>query len=81
VPARLRAIMVRATQPDPGARYATVDELAADVRRFQDGLPVSAYSESFYERAIRIISKYRTPILLVLSYLIVRILLIAFAGD
>jgi serine/threonine-protein kinase len=80
-PARLRAIVTRATQPEPQARYRSVDELGADVRRFLDGLPVSAYREPIHERAARLISKYRTPILLVLSYLIVRILLIAFAGD
>jgi len=81
VPARLRAIVTRATQPEPSARYGTVEELGADVRRFQDGLPVSAYREPLHERATRLISKYRTPILLVLSYLLVRILLIAFAGE
>ena len=81
VPARLRAIVTRATQPEPAARYGSVEELGADVRRFQDGQPVRAYREPMHERAARLISKYRTPILLVLSYLIVRILLIAFAGE
>jgi serine/threonine-protein kinase len=75
-PARLRAIADKAAAAAREDRYDSVDALAADVRRFQDGLPVSAYPEPLYERALRIASKYRTPILLVLTYLLVRILLI-----
>jgi serine/threonine protein kinase len=77
-PARLRAIADRAAAHEQRARYASVDELAADIRRFQDGLPVLAYHEPLHERVGRFIAKYRTPILLVISYLIMRILIFAF---
>ena len=77
-PARLRAIADHAAAPEQSARYVSVDELAADIRRFQDGLPVAAYHEPLHERIGRFITKYRTPILLVISYLIMRILIFAF---
>lgn len=36
VPAPLERIVARCIQPDPGARYATTDELAADLDRLDD---------------------------------------------
>jgi len=80
-PARLRAIVERATAPDPGERYPDVQSMTADVARFLGGLPVSAYHEPFFERATRILRKYRTPILLVLTYLVMRILFIVFSDS
>lgn len=77
-PARLLAIAERATATDPADRYADVHSLAEDVGRFVAGLSVSAYREPFLERTIRIARKYRTPILLVLTYLVMRVLLILF---
>jgi hypothetical protein len=56
-----------------------VEELAREVGRFQAALPVSAYRESLHDRARRIYKKYRTPILLVLAYLLMRVLLLALA--
>jgi len=76
---RLRAICARATAPIAGDRYPSVEELADEVRRFIAGLPVRAYRERLHERAGRFITRYRTAILLVLSYLIVRIVLILLA--
>jgi serine/threonine protein kinase len=76
---RLRAICARATASIPGDRYPTVEELAGDVHRFVAGLPVGAYRERLHERVGRFIRKYRTAILLVLTYLIVRIVLIFLA--
>ncbi len=78
-PSRLRAIAAHATAASPADRYASVEQMAEDVRRFQAGLPVLAYRERPHERAARVFAKYRTPILLVLTYLLMRILLIAFA--
>jgi eukaryotic-like serine/threonine-protein kinase len=76
---RLRAICARATSPVPDDRYASVDALAEDVRRFRAGQPVRAYHERWYERAGRFAATYRTAILLVLSYLVVRIVLLVLA--
>jgi len=38
----LDAIALKALRPEPGARYATAESLAADVRRHLEGLPVDA---------------------------------------
>ncbi|MFW2831330.1 protein kinase domain-containing protein [Sphingomonas sp. ID0503] len=39
----LRAIIARATAPEPADRYPTADALAADVAAYQAGEPVAAY--------------------------------------
>jgi serine/threonine protein kinase len=80
VPRRLRAILDRALAPDPTLRYADADALAEDVRRFRAGATPNAYHEPLYERIGRLAWKYRTPIALILSYVLMRILLLAFTG-
>ncbi len=40
----LRAIVDEATAPEPGRRYASVDQLTEDLRRYLDGMPVRARS-------------------------------------
>jgi len=72
----LRAICEKALQPEPAARYASVTELAADVSRYLDGLPVSAYRESFLERVGRFYHRYQVAILLIAAYLFMRALLL-----
>jgi serine/threonine protein kinase len=79
-PAALRSICARALQRPPANRYATPEELAADVARFLDQRPVSAHREGIPERLRRFASRYRTPILLVLTYLLVRSLLLLWPG-
>ena len=44
------------------------------------GLSVGAYRESFAESAVRFVRRYRTPILLVLAYLVMRAVLLIFLG-
>jgi len=72
----LTSIILRAMGSDPGERYASPGELAADVRRFLDGAAVSAHVEGPLEQAARLARTYRTPIVLVLTYLAVRMLLL-----
>jgi eukaryotic-like serine/threonine-protein kinase len=72
----LRSVIDRAMRSDPGARYQTVAELAADVRRFLDGAAVTAHKENVLERTRRVARIYRTPIALVLAYLAMRGLLL-----
>ena len=69
---RLAAIVARATAERPGERYGDVPSLAADVARFLDGEPVSAYRERAWERAARFAGRHRVAILLVLAYLVAR---------
>jgi serine/threonine protein kinase len=72
----LLSIVARATHPDPDGRYASASELAADVRRFADGQAVLAHRETALEHAARLTRLYRIPLVLVLTYLVVRIVLL-----
>mgnify|MGYP000302840424 CR=1 FL=1 len=74
VPRRLRAICTRALARNPEERYPSADELARDIARYQAGQPVFAYRETVLDRAGRLLSKYRIPILLILAYLVMRAL-------
>jgi len=76
IPRPLASVIHRAMGSDPNVRYPAAAELAADVRRFVDGAAVLAHRETGLERAGRLIRVYRTPIALVLTYLVVRALLI-----
>jgi serine/threonine protein kinase len=79
VPRALEAICFKALAPEREARYATVQDLRADVSRFLAGGPVEAYPEGPLERVWRFARTYRTPILLILAYIFMRSLLIIFA--
>ena len=72
----LKSVIDRARESDPGARYQDAAALAADVRRFVDGAAVTAHRETVLERAARVGRTYRTPIALVLAYLVMRGLLL-----
>jgi serine/threonine protein kinase len=74
----LRAIIAHAMAPEPHGRYQTADALADDVRRARDDEPVSVYRENLLERAARLGSRYRVPLLLVLTYLVMRMILLLF---
>jgi serine/threonine protein kinase len=80
VPRPLEAIRKRAMAAEPEARYPGVEALSADLSRYLAGLPVGVYRESLFERAGRFVRKYRTPILLVLAYLVMRALLLIWLG-
>jgi hypothetical protein len=71
----LRAIARKARAERPRERYQTVPELAADVSRFVRGLAVRARGEPVLDRVTRVVRRYRTPLLLVLTYLLARLLL------
>ncbi len=73
VPRRLRAIADRCLARAPARRYANAAELVEDLRGFRSGGRVSAYREGSLERVGRWVSTYRTPILLVAAYLLMRI--------
>jgi predicted Ser/Thr protein kinase len=77
--APVAAIARKARSEDPAARYQTVQALTADVSRFLAGRAVAAHRERIVDRVARFGRRYRVPILLVLTYLIVRVLLLWFA--
>lgn len=74
-PRPLRAIAAKACSPDKLKRYSAVAEMAADVRRYQDRLRISAYSETLVERVARIAARNRVLLFLVAAYVLVRVLL------
>ena len=76
----LAAIAAKAQHPEPQARYQTVEQLAADVTRFRNQEPVSAYRESVVERALRLYRRYELPILLLVAYVVMRFVLLVVAG-
>lgn len=80
VPRALAAIRDKALAQAPADRYPDATALATDLRRFQDGEPVSAYRERPWERLGRVASRYRTPIALVTAYLIMRMAILVWRG-
>ena len=77
-PRAVAAIARKAMEAEPSDRYGSVSDLALDVAHYVDGLPVSAYPENIFQKAARWASRYRVAIVLVLTYLVVRGLLILF---
>lgn len=63
VPQDLVAIVARAMAPEPGARYASALELAADLKRWQAGRLVEAHRYSPGELLRRFMRRYRAPLL------------------
>jgi serine/threonine protein kinase len=78
LPRPLAAICAKAMAPDPAARYSSADELASDISRYLDHMPLTAYQETLFDRAQRFIQRHSTAIILLLVYLIMRGLLIFF---
>ncbi|MEZ4587475.1 MAG: serine/threonine-protein kinase [Gemmatimonadales bacterium] len=77
-PKPLAAIRDRALAADPAGRYPDVVALRDDLRRYQDGGPVAAYREGPLEVVARLARQYRTPILLVSAYLVMRLAILWF---
>jgi serine/threonine protein kinase/formylglycine-generating enzyme required for sulfatase activity len=53
LPADLAAIVLKALEKDPGRRYQSAGEMAADLRAFLEDRPVSARRPSRLQRALR----------------------------
>jgi eukaryotic-like serine/threonine-protein kinase len=81
LPRRLRAIVQRALAHEPDRRYPTADALAADLDRFLAGESVDAYRENIAERTAGFVSKYRTAVVLVVTYVVLRVLFILIRGS
>ena len=80
IPKPLRAIVTRATETEPSARYAAAGDLAADVRHWLDGESVGAYRESLLEKAGRFYRRNQALILLLAAYAIMRIVILVWRG-
>jgi len=71
----LRAIADKAARADPAQRYSTVNELLADIERFQEGLAVQAWSEPLWHRVRRFGSRNALLLWLFTAYASVKFLL------
>jgi serine/threonine protein kinase len=80
VPRPLEAVCLKALALEPARRYASALELAGEVRAFLADGATQAYREGPLERAGRFVRRHRTPIALVLAYVVMRALLIVFSG-
>ncbi|MGQ0641486.1 MAG: protein kinase domain-containing protein [Gemmatimonadaceae bacterium] len=60
----LDTIVLTAMRKDPERRYASADQLAADVRRHLSGLPVSARADTRSYRAIKFVRRHRAGVAL-----------------
>ncbi len=79
IPVGLVAIITRAMARDPSERYANGAELAADLRRFQDGQLVGAHVYSWHDLARRWIAGHRTLLGAIATGLLAALLVGAFA--
>jgi serine/threonine protein kinase len=78
IPRRLRAIAAKCQAVDPEARYPNAAALLDDLARYRQGDAVSAHRETWLELAGVWFVRYRTFILLVVAYLVMRALLAVF---
>jgi tetratricopeptide (TPR) repeat protein len=52
-------IVLKALQKEPSRRYASATALAEDIRRYLDGLPVSARADTAVYRAVKFVRRHR----------------------
>jgi serine/threonine protein kinase len=76
----LEAVCAKASAACPEDRYVRVSELAADVSRYLDSLPVSARKETLVDRAGRFYRRHSVAILLIAAYLLMRVVLLLVSG-
>jgi serine/threonine protein kinase len=69
---RLAAICKKAMAESPLDRYLDAEQLASDIAHFSDHQPISAYRENLIERALRWIDRNRLVVYLIVTYLILR---------
>ncbi len=60
VPPELETILLKATWKEPSGRYATAAEMAEDLRRFLDDLPVLARRPTLLDRASKWARRHRS---------------------
>jgi serine/threonine protein kinase len=80
VPRPLASILGKALAAEPERRYPGARELGDDLSRYLSGLRVAAHREGILERAVRVATKYKTPIALIVAYMVMRIVLILVTG-
>ncbi len=71
VPASLRAVTDRATQSEPSRRYASVDELAADIRRYLRNEELKAYPDNLARRVWRGVQRHPVKVMMAILIIVV----------
>jgi hypothetical protein len=74
----LAAVATRAMAANPSERYQNVQDLAADLVRFLDGMPVTAHVENSWERTVRYVRRNQVLLLLIAAFLVVKLALFFF---
>jgi serine/threonine protein kinase len=77
---QLNAICVKAMSPAPTKRYPDVSTLAADINKFLDGSPVTAYRENVLEKLSRWFTRNQVLVWLIVAYLIMRAIVLIYFG-
>jgi len=75
VPPALQAVVAKAMDADPSARYPDVPAFLADIDRFEQGLAVEAWSEPLWHRLRRFGSRNAVLLWLLAAYTFVKFLL------
>lgn len=75
IPKAIRTVCNKAMAQHKEQRYGNALDLALDVQRFLNGLPVSSYRENPLEMLWRWVKKNKFIVILVLTYVIMRFLL------
>jgi serine/threonine protein kinase len=79
-PPAILSIIARACASSPLERYADAQALADDLHRFRAGDAPLAHREPIGERLLRLYRRYELPVLLVLAYVVMRAVLLWWAG-
>lgn len=74
------AICGKAMSQHRHKRYEDAGALAAEIDSYTDGRPIMAYKENVFELLIRWLDRHRFIVFLILSYILMRTLLILAAG-
>jgi len=80
IPRPLAAICAKALAPERELRYASVQDMTADIANYLQGRPIDAYPENLLEKAGRLFGRHRVAIVLVAAYLLMRLLFILFSA-
>ncbi len=59
IPRELETILLKATRKSPKSRYATAQDLAADLRRFLEDRPIKAKRPAWHERLAKWTRRHR----------------------